>query len=294
MNASDFDLWLRSFGSSSPARLSKNSMPLIMGILNVTPDSFSDAGNYYNTTKVAIDRALQMIEDGADIIDIGGESSRPGASEVSEEEELRRVIPVIERLRSKSDVCISIDTMKPRVMQEAVFAGAFLINDVAGLRSPESLAMAASLNVPVCLMHMKGNPKTMQNNLDYEVDIVEEINLFFQQKIKECLKAGIRLENLILDPGFGFGKSDHHNLRIINQIKQFQQHHLPLLIGYSRKATLGKIINKTVPQERLIAGITAAIFTALEGVSIVRTHDVEITSQALAVLSAISSESPNN
>ncbi len=256
-----------------------------MGVLNITPDSFSDGGRYYQLEH-ALSRAHQMIAEGADIIDIGGESSKPGALPVSCEEELKRVVPVIKRLRAESDICISIDTTKARVMHEAIYSGASIINDIAGFRSDESLAMAVKLDVPLCLMHMQGEPQKMQNNPQYQDDVVDEINFFFQQRIERCVAAGIKRKNLILDPGFGFGKTPQHNMRIIHQMSKFQQHHLPVMIGVSRKSTLGVILNTPV-EKRIAGGLAIAVFSALHGVSILRTHDVAETNQALIMVQAI-------
>ena len=256
-----------------------------MGILNVTPNSFSDGG-YHLDVNHAYHRAQEMIEHGADIIDIGGESSKPGAETVSHAEELARVIPVIECIRGASDICISIDTCKAEVMQAAVTAGASIINDIKALTDVASLAVASRLKVPVCLMHMQGNPQMMQENPTYSSDVIDEINLFFQQRIVACLNAGISRENLILDPGFGYGKTVHHNLCIVNRFGEFRQHHLPLLLGVSRKSTIGAVLRKAV-NERLSGGIATAVFAALQGVSIIRTHDVNETNQALQMLHAI-------
>jgi dihydropteroate synthase len=285
LNTAQFKQW-GDFCSQST--LSTNpQQTLIMGILNVTPDSFSDGGTYYAKER-AVEHAHRMIAEGADLIDIGGESSRPGALPVSLEEELARVIPVIEHLRAESDVCISIDTTKAEVMQAAVCAGASIINDIMALRGNGALAMAAQLNVPVCLMHMQGEPRTMQNNPQYKQDVVDEINAFFQQRIEACLSAGIAYKNLILDPGFGFGKTPEHNLRIVNQLAKFHSYHLPLMLGVSRKSTLGIILN--TPVDKRVAGdLAIAVVAALQGVAIIRTHEVFATKQALVMVHAISS-----
>lgn len=256
-----------------------------MGILNVTPDSFSDGGRYL-TLDTAITRALTMVAEGADIIDIGGESSRPGAVAVTVTEELARVIPIINQLRRQSDVCISIDTTKAAVMKAAVAAGASMINDIAALQAENSLAVAADLDIPVCLMHKQGQPQSMQLAPHYPGGVVEEINLFFKERLACCLGAGIKRQNLILDPGFGFGKSSQHNLQIINQLVNFKQHNLPLLLGVSRKSTLGLIINKAV-YERMAAGLTIAVLARLQGVEIIRTHDVKETKQTLLTMAAL-------
>ena len=284
MNSEQFRQWCQSRASDAES-VNDISKPLIMGVLNVTPNSFSDGG-YYLEIENAYHRALEMIAHGADIIDVGGESSYPGAEAVSCDDELARVIPIIERLRDASAICISIDTYKADVMREAVAAGASLINDIKALTDIGALDVAASLNVPVCLMHMQGVPLSMQDNPHYAHDVVDEINQFFQKRIKACLHAGIRRERLILDPGFGFGKSVQHNLRIVKRLSEFQQHHLPLLLGVSRKSTIGAVLQKTVT-ERLTGGIATVIFAALQGVSIIRTHDVNETNQALQMVHAI-------
>ena len=263
----------------------ESRQPLIMGVLNVTPDSFSDAGRYLDMG-VACQRAQDMIEQGADIIDIGGESSRPGAVAVSCEDELARVIPVIERIRSTSDICISIDTCKAEVMVAAVAAGASLINDINALQSEGALSAAVCMTAPVCLMHMQGSPVTMQNHPHYSQDIVSEINQFFYQRIEACERAGIQRERLILDPGFGFGKSIQHNLLLLKRLDEFQQHSLPVLLGVSRKSTLGAILKKSVAN-RMPGGLATAVFALLRGVTIIRTHDVDETKQALQMIDAI-------
>ena len=285
MNREQFQHWCHQSVVPTVQTLTYVQKPLIMGVLNVTPDSFSDGGDFLNVSH-AYDRAQEMIAEGVDIIDIGGESSKPGAVPVSSAEELARVIPVIERIRAASDVCISIDTYKAEVMDAAVSAGATLINDIKALTDKGALATAARLNVPVCLMHMRGEPQSMQNNPHYSMDVVEEINDFFQQRITACVHAGISLEHLILDPGFGFGKSVAHNLCILNRLGEFQQHHLRLLLGVSRKSTLGAVLQRQV-FELLPGGLALAVFAALQGVTIIRTHDVDATSQALKMIHAI-------
>lgn len=259
-----------------------------MGILNVTPNSFSDGGKFLQRDN-AVKHALKMIIAGADIIDVGGESSRPGAQPVSCEEELARVIPVIERLREETDCCISIDTTKHQVMKEAVAAGADMINDITALNSGESLQAAAQLDVPVCLMHMQGEPMTMQLHPHYEQDIIDELHTFFQQKIKHCLTAGIKFENLILDPGFGFGKLPEHNLRLVKNMATFNQYNRPLLLGVSRKTTIGAVLQKPVEQ-RLLGGLAISVIAALQGTSILRTHDIDETQQVLIMLDAVYNE----
>jgi dihydropteroate synthase len=281
LNTEQFRQWGEFYSQST----TNPQQPLIMGVLNVTPDSFSDGGAYYDREK-AVDRAHDMIAQGADIIDIGGESSRPGALPLSLTEELARVIPVIERLRAESDVCISIDTTKAQVMQTAVCAGASIINDITALRDEQALATAAQLKVPVCLMHMQGEPQTMQNNPQYKQDVVDEINDFFHQRIEACVSAGLARKNLILDPGFGFGKTPEHNLRIVKQLAKFHHYQLPIMLGVSRKSTLGIILNTPV-DKRVAGGLAIAVIAALQGLAIIRTHEVAETKQALMMVQAV-------
>ncbi|HIF18726.1 MAG TPA: dihydropteroate synthase [Cycloclasticus sp.] len=257
-----------------------------MGVLNVTPDSFSDGGEFA-VVNAAVEQAELMIGAGASIIDVGGESTRPNATAVSIEEELSRVIPVIEGIRSASDVQISIDTSKPEVMKFAISAGANIINDVYALRQPGSLEMAASLGVPVCLMHMQDKPETMQDKPCY-ANVVEEVNDFFIQRIKACEAVGIAKENIILDPGFGFGKTLQHNLSLLAHLDSFNSHGCPILAGLSRKSMLGEILNKSVDQ-RVIGSVLAALMAVMNGASIVRVHDVAQTSDALKIYNAVQS-----
>ena len=288
MNKEQFSQWCRWFSEPTISSLSYQKKPLIMGVLNVTPNSFSDGGIFLEVSK-AYERALSMVAEGVDIIDIGGESSQPGASPISVDEELARVLPLIERIRASSDVCISIDTHKAMVMREAVLAGASLINDVRALTDDGALQEAARLDVPICLMHMQGNPQTMQIAPSYDGDVVSIINDFFSQRIDAALSAGIPRHHLILDPGFGFGKTVSHNLQLLRALASFQHHQLPLLLGVSRKSTLGAILNKSV-HERLIGGVALAVFAALQGVSLIRTHDVDETFQALTAIDAVFKE----
>ncbi len=267
MNPTEFAKWLSLPGVER--------RPLIMGVLNVTPDSFYDGGCYFSHD-LAYERAETMLIEGADIIDIGGESSRPGALPVALDEELDRVIPVIKRIHAISDVCISIDTYKPPVMQAAVLAGASFINDICALTEEGALEIAARLQVPICLMHMKGTPSTMQVNPDYEVDVTTEINDFFTKRINACTAAGIARELLIIDPGFGFGKLTEHNIELIKNFRTFQQHQLPLLVGLSRKSTIGEISGKPVT-ERLAGSLALTAYAVQQGASIIRTHDIAAT-----------------
>lgn len=284
MNSDTLQRWLQSH--STPAKGSYyQHKPLIMGVLNITPDSFSDGGRYWNPEK-AFEHAVRLIAAGADILDVGGESSRPGAQAVSVQEELARVIPVIERVRSHADVVISIDTRKAEVMKAAVNEGASLINDITALQAPDSLEVAARLAVPVCLMHMQGKPDSMQDNPQYAAGVVAAVQQFFEERIRVCLAAGILREHIILDPGFGFGKTVQHNLQLLNSLSELQVHGLPVLLGVSRKSTLGAILNKKEDQ-RLYGGLAAAVFAVLHGASLIRTHDVEETKQTLDMVHAI-------
>ena len=265
--------------------LCQTGKSIVMGILNTTPDSFSDGGQFVAVDS-ALAQALKMHSEGADIIDVGGESTRPGAKSVSTIDEINRVIPVIKAIRKQSDVLISIDTSKPEVMSEAVKAGANIINDVNALRAQGALDVCAQLAVPVCIMHMQGEPRTMQNEPVYD-DVITEIKEFFEQRIDACIKAGIKRENIILDPGFGFGKTLEHNLQLLKRLDEFQVLELPVLVGLSRKSMLGKIINDSAPDNRLYASIAAAVLAGVNGASIFRVHDVKATVDALKVCDAL-------
>ena len=255
-----------------------------MGIVNVTPDSFSDGGRYASS-QLAVEHALQLVAEGADILDIGGESTRPNAVPVNLDEELSRVIPVIERLAKEVDVPLSIDTYKPQVMREAVNAGAAIINDVRGLQEPGALAVAAEGNAGVCLMHMKGTPQTMQQDPVYE-DVVQEVKSFLQERMDAALEAGIAAERIVLDPGFGFGKRTVHNIALLNALPELLELGRPLLVGLSRKSVLGQIIGSDVDQ-RLHASLAASVISAMKGGRIVRVHDVKATVDALKVVNAV-------
>lgn len=265
--------------------LLSSNKPLVMGVLNVTPDSFSDGGKY-NSVEAALAQALRMCQQGADIIDVGGESTRPGAKEVSVDNEIKRVIPIIESIRQQSNVCISIDTSKPDVMMAAVKAGANIVNDVNGLRTPGALEVCADLNLPVCVMHMQGEPRTMQANPEYS-DVVDDVKLFFEQRIESCCDAGIKRQNIILDPGFGFGKTLEHNLQLLKRLKEFKAFELPVLVGLSRKSMLEKILGGAAPEDRLHASVAAAVLARLGGAAIFRVHDVKPTVDALKVCDAM-------
>jgi dihydropteroate synthase len=256
----------------------------VMGILNVTPDSFSDGGQFLSAAD-AVKHAETMAHDGADIIDVGGESTRPGAAALSLQEELDRVMPVIEAIAERIDIAVSVDTSKPEVMQAAVGAGAALINDVFALRQEGALDMAAGLDAAVCLMHMQGKPRTMQELPEYDT-LPGEIIDFLAERVRACRDAGIDAERLIVDPGFGFGKNDQHNLKILANLDELRALKLPLLVGLSRKRTLGNVTGKDAG-ERLAAGVAAAVIAVANGANIVRTHDVGPTVDALKVFDAV-------
>lgn len=282
MNVQQFDDWLSQEHQSSSSLFKK---PLIMGIVNTTNNSFSDGGLYLSTDK-AFQHALDLQKHGADLIDIGGESTKPGALQVPLDVELDRVIPLIELLRQHTDVCISIDTYKPEVMKAAIEAGANLINDIYALRQEDALATVAQLGVPVCLMHMQGQPQSMQQNPVYPEGASHEIVSFFSERIQACKGAGIAKNRLILDPGFGFGKKIADNMLILRQLDKLKVFNVPLLLGMSRKSTIGALLNKKV-DERLIGSISLAVYAALQGVRILRVHDVDETNQALQMIDAI-------
>lgn len=262
-----------------------DTRPVVMGILNTTPDSFSDGGKFTSTEK-ALHHALQMVQQGADIIDVGGESTRPGAQEVSVEDELQRVVPVIEAIRRESDVCLSIDTSKPEVMRAAAAAGVDLVNDVYGLRADGAIEVCAELGLPVCIMHMQGAPRTMQQSPEYS-NVVEDVSDFLQARVDACLAEGIGREKIILDPGFGFGKNLQHNLRLLKGLEQIHELGLPVLVGLSRKSMFGMILGGAAADERLSASIAAAVLAWSNGASIFRVHDVKATVDALAVCQAL-------
>ena len=262
------------------------SKPRVMGIVNVTPDSFSDGGKF-NTTEKAIEHALQLVEEGAEILDIGGESTRPGASPVPLDEELKRVIPVIEGLRGVG-VPLSIDTYKPQVMQAAITAGADIVNDVCALREPQALEIVAASQVGVCLMHMQGRPQTMQADPQYD-DVVSEVRKFLKDRLNAAEQAGIARSRIVLDPGFGFGKRTAHNLTLLNHLNDIQALGLPLLIGLSRKSVLGQVVGSSV-DERVHASIAASVVSVMKGANIVRVHDVKPTIDALKIVQAVMNE----
>jgi dihydropteroate synthase len=259
--------------------------PQVMGILNLTPDSFSDGG-LYERKEAALAHARQMAAAGAAIIDLGGESTRPGAEPVSEQQELERVIPVLETLSRELDVALSIDTSKPGVMREAVAAGAGLINDVAALRAPGALQTAAELQLPVCLMHMRGEPRTMQQSPAYG-DVVQDVMTFLRERILACQAAGIPRSRLLIDPGFGFGKTLAHNLQLLKRLDELRALAVPVLVGLSRKSMIGALLGDAPVDERLHGSVAAAVLAVLKGAVIVRTHDVRATVDAFRVVTAV-------
>ena len=260
--------------------------PIVMGVLNVTPDSFSDGG-LHRSIDAAYDRAMQMQDQGAGIIDVGGESTRPGADAVSCEEELDRVIPVIERIKANSDVTVSIDTSKAEVIRESAAAGADLINDVCALTRPEALDAAQKTGLPVCLMHMQGEPQTMQTRPSYD-SVVEEVLDFLRARCEACIHAGIDSQKLIVDPGFGFGKTLQHNLQLFAHLDRFHELGLPILIGVSRKSMFGQLLGREV-DDRLAASIAMAAMAVQKGVAIIRVHDIQETCDAVGVAFAVES-----
>jgi dihydropteroate synthase len=256
----------------------------VMGVINTTPDSFSDGGKY-STTEKALQHALQLIDDGVDILDVGGESTRPGSEHVGLEQELERTIPLIRLIRKVSNVPISIDTNKPGVMQQAVDAGATIINSIWALQLDNSLEVAAELGVPVCFMHMQGTPETMQINPTYD-DVVEDVLDFLRQRIDAAVNAGIDPSNIIVDPGFGFGKTLQHNLQLLKSLPRFKSLGVPLLVGMSRKGMIGTILDKPIDR-RLYGSISTAVIAAMLGADIVRVHDVPETLDAIAMVNAL-------
>lgn len=259
------------------------STPQVMGILNVTPDSFSDGGQH-NELDSAVKKAMQMLEQGASIIDIGGESTRPGAADVAEQEEIQRVVPVIKAIRKQSDCVISIDTSKAQVMKAAIEAGADIINDVRALQEPGALEIAAQLEVPVCLMHMQGKPRDMQNAPHYD-DVTADVMAFLAQRAQACIDAGIKAQHIIVDPGFGFGKSLAHNYELLNNVSQLHKLGYPVLTGLSRKSMFGQLLGREA-DERLAASLAGALICMQQGAQIIRVHDVKETTDIKKVFLA--------
>lgn len=260
-------------------------VPRVMGIVNVTPDSFSDGGAH-DSAEAAVAHGLKLVGEGADLLDVGGESTRPGAGEVAVEEELRRAIPVVEALARQVAVPISIDTSKPEVMRAAVQAGAGMVNDVYGLRRAGALEAAAELGVPVVLMHMGGEPRTMQASPDYD-DVVGEVHRFLAERVFAAEMAGIARKRIVVDPGFGFGKTVQHNLQLLAQLQRFTELGLPVLAGLSRKRTIGELTGREEPRQRVFGSVAAHLVAVQRGATIVRVHDVAATVDALKVWNAV-------
>ena len=265
------------------------SSPKIMGILNITPDSFSDGGALYENGQVSLDgvlkRAERMLAEGADILDVGGESTRPGAAVVSEQEELDRVIPVVEALVGRLGAIVSVDTSTAGVIRESALKGAALINDVRALMRDGTLVAAADTGLPICLMHMQGQPQTMQNAPHYD-DVVADVLTFLQQRIEACRAAGINRDRILIDPGFGFGKTLAHNLALLARLPELAVLGLPILVGLSRKSMLGQLLNRNV-DERLPGSLALALSAVERGATIVRVHDVAATKDILSVYNAV-------
>lgn len=263
-----------------PKRRLQLDAPLVMGVLNVTPDSFADGG-MHQSTEAALGRARQMVAEGARIIDVGGESTRPGAAPVAEAEELDRVVPIIERIARELDVVVSVDTMKPVVMREACASGAEIINDVNALRAESAVESARATGAAVCLMHMQGEPRTMQANPQYG-DVVADVADFLRERMAYCQAAGIAADRLLLDPGFGFGKRLEHNLELLGRLDAFAGLGRPLLVGLSRKSMFGQLSGAAV-DGRLYGSLAAAVLAVWQGARIVRAHDVRATVEAITV-----------
>ncbi|MGI8894812.1 MAG: dihydropteroate synthase [Casimicrobiaceae bacterium] len=270
-------------------RLLDLARPLVMGILNVTPDSFSDGGAFFDRER-ALDHARRMVADGANLVDIGGESTRPGAEPVAETVELARVIPLVETL-SREGVLVSVDTMKAGVMRAAILSGAAMINDVRALREEGALAAAVAGEVAVCLMHMQGNPRSMQDNPQY-ANVAAEVQAFLAERARVCEAAGVARDRIVLDPGFGFGKTKEHNLALLRALPALTELGYPILVGLSRKSMLGRLTGRPV-EERLPASLAAALGAVARGASIVRVHDVRETIDALDVWRAVAPTAAN-
>ena len=260
------------------------SRPVVMGVLNVTPDSFSDGGRFFSL-EAAVEQGVRMAAEGAAFIDVGGESTRPGAAAVDADEEARRVLPVIAGLRSLTSAVISVDTSKPVVMRAAAAAGAGLINDVRALQEPEGLEAVARSGSAVCLMHMQGEPRTMQHSPHYD-DVVGEVRTFLATRVRACRDAGVTADRIVVDPGFGFGKTLEHNLQLLRRLPEIVVDGPPVLAGLSRKSMLGTLTHRP-PAERLAGSVALAVIAALAGARIIRAHDVAATLDALAVVAAL-------
>ena len=263
----------------------KLDRPRVVGILNITPDSFSDGGSYGSADE-AVAHALRMVEEGADMLDIGGESTRPGADDVSVEEELSRVVPVLQQLAAKTTVPLAIDTSKPEVMRAAVAAGAGMINDVYALRREGAIDAVAALGVPVCLMHMLGEPRSMQDDPQYD-DVVGDVHRFLTDRLFACELAGIDRRKVMVDPGFGFGKTLEHNLALLRALERFANLGSGVYVGLSRKSMIGTLTGRQVPAERVAGSVAAALVAVQRGARMVRVHDVAATVDALAVWHAV-------
>lgn len=260
--------------------------PLVMGVLNVTPDSFSDGGRFVDGD-AAVRHAEHMAEAGADVIDIGGESTRPGAEDVPLHEERRRVLPLVEALAQRLPVPVSIDTSKPELMSEAVAAGAALVNDVRALRAPGAVEALAALDVPVCLMHMQGEPRTMQREPRY-TDVVAEVGDFLEERVRACMEGGIDRSRILVDPGFGFGKTTAHNFVLLRDLRSLVDRvGLPMLVGFSRKRSIGEALGGAPADERVHGSVAVAVMAVERGARIVRAHDVRETRDALRVTRAV-------
>lgn len=275
---------LRPGNFTNGKKWSSHSTPQVMGILNVTPDSFFDGGRYLELA-AAVDRAAQMVAEGADILDVGGESTRPRAQPVSAEQEIARVIPVLEALRSRFAVTLAVDTSKPEVMRAALAAGATFLNDVRALRVPGALEVAAASTARICLMHLQGEPSSMQDHPDY-ADVVAEVKTFLAQRVAICEAAGITRDRLVIDPGFGFGKLLTHNLQLLRHLDSLIELDLPILVGLSRKSMIGEILQAPTEQ-RLQGSVALAVIAAWQGAAILRVHDVKPSVEALRVIHAL-------
>ena len=266
------------------------SYPNVMGILNVTPDSFSDGGRF-NSLDTGLQQAEQMLKDGAHIIDVGGESTRPGAKPVSVQEELDRVIPIVEKIASSLDVAISVDTSTPQVIEAAANAGAHMLNDVRALQREGAIEAVAATDLPVCLMHMQGQPDSMQKNPNYQ-QVADDVYVFLAQRIQKCSQAGIDVSRLLVDPGFGFGKTLEHNLKLLAKLENLKTLGVPVLVGMSRKSMIGAILKNVQSvdrsvDERVDGSVAAAVIAASKGAHIVRVHDVKQTADAMRVVAAV-------
>ena len=260
------------------------SRPVVMGVVNVTPDSFSDGGSFLSA-EAAVAHGVRLVEEGAALVDIGGESTRPGAAPVSVEEELRRVLPVVEGLsKAVPQAIVSVDTSKPEVIRQAVAAGAGLINDVRALGEPGALEALVASDCAVCLMHMQGDPQTMQRSPRY-VDVVKEVKAYLQERVQRCRAAGVSADRILVDPGFGFGKTLEHNLELLRHLKDSSPEGLPLLVGLSRKSIVGTLTGRAAA-DRVYGSVALAVMAALNGALIVRAHDVAATVDALKIVSA--------